>query len=689
MKEVGEMSSPLVPAPPTVPTTSIINVTQLEKSMSRSRRPRGFAVSAANAGGGRREREKEKEKERTKLRERHRRAITSRMLSGLRQYGNFHLPARADINDVLAALARNAGWTGELPVRSSESTLSGSSLKNCSMKPPLDCQPTPLGTDENLSPASLYSVVVAEMETKSEKYTSTSNVDSAESLKPHQLIHDVQSGWREDNFNGTPYVPVYVKLASGIINSYCQLVDPEGIRQELKHLKSLNVDGIFVECWWGIVEGWSPQKYVWLGYRELFMIIREFQLKLQQPSQCNINWNSERFMVVHSFTVLTYMVVLHGRARVHFSPELLRTCDIFVYLLKVALMFHEYGGSDAGNAFISLPHWVLEIGKDNQDIFFTDREGRRNTECLSWGIDKERVLRGRTGIEVYYDLMRSFCSEFDDLFCDGLISAVEIGLGASGELKFPSSPERLGWKYPGIGEFQNLGKAAKSHGHSFWAKGPDNAGLYNSKPHETGFFCEKGDYDSYFGRFFLHWYAQMLVDHADNILSLATLAFDKIQIVVKIPSVYWWYKTASHAAELTAGYYNPTNRDGYSPVLEILKKHSVTMKFVCPATPLHFQGNEDALADPDGLSWQVLNTAWDHGLTIAGQNAEPCYDRGEHIKITETSKPRNDPDHHHFAFFVYQLPSPFSQRPYCFSELDNLIKSMHGEVGHVQENAEV
>jgi len=45
------------------------------------------------------------------MRERHRRAITSRMVAGLRQHGNFPLPARADMNDVLAALARAAGWT--------------------------------------------------------------------------------------------------------------------------------------------------------------------------------------------------------------------------------------------------------------------------------------------------------------------------------------------------------------------------------------------------------------------------------------------------------------------------------------------------------------------------------------------------------------------------------------------------
>lgn len=64
------------------------------------------------------------------------------------------------------------------------------------------------------------------------------------------------------------------------------------------------------------------------------------------------------------------------------------------------MAFHEYGGNASGNVMISLPQWVLEVGKDNPDIFFTDREGRRSFECLNWSIDKERVLHGRTGIEV-------------------------------------------------------------------------------------------------------------------------------------------------------------------------------------------------------------------------------------------------------------------------------------------------
>ncbi|KAJ6933325.1 hypothetical protein NC651_008664 [Populus alba x Populus x berolinensis] len=392
-----------------------------------TRRPRGFAATAAAAASavntpavsspnasGKGKREREKEKERTKLRERHRRAITSRMLTGLRQYGNFPLPARADMNDVLAALAREAGWTvetdgttyrqspppshtGSFGARPVESPL----LKNCAVK---ECQPSVLRIDESLSPGSLDSMVISEREnSRNEKYTSTSPINSViECLDADQLIQDVHSGMHQNDFTENSYVPVYVMLAqNGFINNCCQLIDPQGVRQELSHMKSLDVDGVVVECWWGVVEAWSPQKYLWSGYRELFNIIQEFKLKLQ-----------------------------------------------------VVMAFHEYGGTDSGDVLISLPQWVLEIGKDNQDIFFTDREGRRNTECLSWGIDKERVLKGRTGIEVYFDFMRSFRTEFNDLFTEGLITAIEIGLGPSGELKYPSFSERIGWRYPGIGEFQ-------------------------------------------------------------------------------------------------------------------------------------------------------------------------------------------------------------------------------------------
>lgn len=75
---------------------------------------------------------------------------------------------------------------------------------------------------------------------------------------------------------------------------------------------------------------------------------------------------------------------------------------------------------------------------------------------------------------------------------------------------------------------------------------------------------------------------------------------------MQIPAIYWWYKTLSHAAELTAGYYNPANQDGYAQVYEVLKKHSVTLKFVCSQSHVSDLGDNEALADPEGLSWQVM-----------------------------------------------------------------------------------
>ncbi|KAL0793464.1 hypothetical protein Bca101_064841 [Brassica carinata] len=60
--------------------------------------------------------------------------------------------------------------------------------------------------------------------------------------------------------------------------------------------------------------------------------------------------------------------------------------------------------------------------------------------------------------------MRSFRSEFDDLFVEGMIAAIEIGLGTSGELDYPSFPKRMGWIYPCIGCIR-LTEMAKQRNH--------------------------------------------------------------------------------------------------------------------------------------------------------------------------------------------------------------------------------
>lgn len=182
-------------------------------------------------------------------------------------------------------------------------------------------------------------------------------------------------------------------------------------------------------------------------------------------------------------------------------------------------------------------------------------------------------------------------------------------------------------------------KAAESRGHPFWARGPENAGSYNSQPQGTGFFCDGGDYDGLYGRFFLKWYSQFLIDHADKVLSLAKLVFDTSCIAAKVnlliytlskshfktlfffiliiiefcktqlPDVHWWYRTASHAAELTAGFYNPSNRDGYTEIASTLKKHGAALSFVSGEVQVLNRPDDfsAALGEPEAVAWQVKN----------------------------------------------------------------------------------
>lgn len=440
----------------------------------------------------------------------------------------------------------------------------------------------------------------------------------------------------ERDFAGTSNIPIYVMLPLNTVGDDNSVTDPEGLKRNLESLKSISVDGVMVDCWWGLVEKTTPQQYNWSGYRELFEIVRQSGLKLQ-----------------------------------------------------VVMSFHQCGGNVGDDVNIPIPEWVLEIGKQNPDIFFTDRNGVRNQECLTWGVDKARVLRGRNGLEVYYDFMRSFRQEFHEFFENGIITEIEVGLGACGELRYPSYPELHGWKYPGIGEFQSydaylrksLSLAAEARGHTHWGNPPENAGDYNSRPQDTGFFRDGGDYDSYYGRFFLKWYSDILIEHGDRVLTLASTTFEGTKIAAKVSGIHWWYKTASHAAELAAGFYNPGNREGYGALAAMLGRHGAALNFTCVELRTLEQeaSAPEAMADPEGLVWQVLNAAWDASISVASENALPCYDRAGYNKILENAKPRQDPDGRSLAAFTYLRLNPTLMEETNFKEFARFVKRLHGE----------
>ncbi|KAL3622109.1 Leucine-rich repeat receptor-like serine/threonine-protein kinase bam2 [Castilleja foliolosa] len=478
--------------------------------------------------------------------------------------------------------------------------------------------------------------VVGESEEKLDRSVVDADSAGAYSETKQQVAAGIIPKAQERDFTDTTYIPVYVMLPLGTINMEGELVDPDDLINQLRILKSINVDGVTIDCWWGIVEARAPQLYNWSGYRKLFQIVRDLKLKLH-----------------------------------------------------VVMSFHECGGNIGDDVHIPLPQWVLEIGSQNPDIFFTDREKRRNHECLTWGIDNERVLGSRTALEVCLFELVSM-ENFDRLVI---------------LLRYPSHPAKHGWEYPGIGEFQcydkylmnSLMKAAKVRGHLFWGKAPDNAGSYNSMPQDTQFFCYKGgspfargrdDYYSIYGRFFLKWYSQFLIDHVDRVLALANLAFKGTPISAKLRGIYWSYRTTSHAAELTAGFsIHGGHCDAYTPIVSILKKHETALNFICGElrTLDQHEDSPEASADPKGLINQVTFVAWYLGVPVASENVLPCYDRESYNKILENAKPLDDPVACHYSAFTYLRLSPYVMEDQNFTEFERFVKQMHVNMYRVEE----
>ncbi|KAG6596763.1 Inactive beta-amylase 4, chloroplastic, partial [Cucurbita argyrosperma subsp. sororia] len=366
----------------------------------------------------------------------------------------------------------------------------------------------------------------------------------------------------------------------------------KAIRASLNALKVAGVHGVAVEVWWGVVERFSPLSYDWFLYEHLFKLVSDCGLKLH-----------------------------------------------------AALSFHSNMRSTfRGKEGVSLPQWILEIGAHNRDIYYQDQKGMSNDDYLTLGVDNFPLFSGRTALECYGDFILSFVNKFDHLIGD-LIEEISIGLGPSGELRYPAHPFEDGrWRFPGIGEFQcydkymmdDLKMAACRVGKPQWGeRGPQNAGGYNSSLSAAPFFKE-GDENflSDYGHFFLEWYSGRLIHHADAILEKAAQLLKKYKknnlpsviLVAKLGGIYWWYNTVSHPAELTAGYYNTESRDGYDPVTSMLSRHGAALHIPC----LEMADSEtpaSCFCSPERLLKQIVGTSEQNVIHLTGRNTNERFDK--------------------------------------------------------------
>ncbi|KAI4327213.1 hypothetical protein L6164_019701 [Bauhinia variegata] len=284
--------------------------------------------------------------------------------------------------------------------------------------------------------------------------------------------------------------------------------------------------------------------------------------------------------------------------------------------LQVVMSFHQCGGNVGDSCSIPLPPWVLEEISKNPDLVYTDRSGRRNPEYISLGCDSLPVLRGRTPIQVYSDYMRSFRDRFRD-YLGTVIVEIQLGMGPCGELRYPSYPESNGtWRFPGIGEFQcydkymraSLEASADAIGKRDWGR---------NGPHDSG----------------------KLLEHGEKILASAKGIFQTsgVKLSAKIAGIHWHYRTRSHAAELTAGYYNTRFRDGYMPIAQMLAKHGVVFNFTCMEMKDGEQPDH-ANCSPEGLVRQVKRATRAAGAELAGENALERYDSDAYAQVLATSR---------------------------------------------------
>lgn len=433
--------------------------------------------------------------------------------------------------------------------------------------------------------------------------------------------------FREENRSSSPKISkslngvrLFVGLPLDAVSPDCNSVNhARAIAAGLKALKLLGVEGVELPIWWGIVEKDSMGKYEWSGYLALAEMVQSAGLKLH-----------------------------------------------------VTLCFN---GSKKPS--IPLPKWVSQIGDSEAGIFFTDRSGQQYKECLSFAVDELPVFNGKSAIQVYQSFCENFKSSFSH-FMGSTITGISMGLGPDGELRYPSH-----YKLPninGVGEFQcydqNMLRILKEHaeasGNPLWGLGgPHDAPNYGQSPKSGGFFADGGSWESPYGDFFLSWYSDMLVAHGDRLLSIAASTFDSgVSAYGKVPLMHSWYRTRSHPSELTAGFYNTANRDGYESVAKMFAKNSC--KMICTGMDLSDANQPDeTLSSPELLLAQIMAACRKHGVKVAGQNSSSAGAPGDFDQIK-----KNLSGDYVLDLFTYNRMGAYFFSPEHFPSFTKFVQSL-------------
>lgn len=259
-----------------------------------------------------------------------------------------------------------------------------------------------------------------------------------------------------------------------------------------------------------------------------------------------------------------------------------------------------------------------------------------------------------------------------------------MGLGPDGELRYPSHDRMTkSSRVRGVGEFQcydqNMLNILKQHadatGNHYWGLGgPHDAPSYDRSPNSGNFFKDHGgSWESPYGDFFLSWYSNQLISHGNRLLSLASSTFDDADMTIygKVPLMHSWYRTRSHASELTSGFYNTSLRDGYEAVAEMFARNSC--KMILPGMDLADEHQpHESLSSPESLLKQIRTACRKHGVEISGQNSSVSGAPGGFEQIKKNLSGENVID-----LFTYQRMGAYFFSPEHFPSFTQLVRNLN------------
>ncbi|KAL5814426.1 hypothetical protein ACOSQ4_025067 [Xanthoceras sorbifolium] len=432
--------------------------------------------------------------------------------------------------------------------------------------------------------------ICARLNSSNSVYPADSNNDDNRKYELHDGT-SMQSRW-----SGSP---VFVKLPVDSTWAGGKVRRRKAMAQSFKALAAAGVEGVVVEVWWGMVERESPGVYDWRGYVDLIAMAGNCGLKV-----------------------------------------------------RALFAFHQCGIGPGDPKWIPLPLWVLEEIDRDPDLAYSDRFGRRSMEYISLGCDILPVLRGRSPIQAYTDLMRNFRDTFRP-FLGVIITGVQIGMGPAGELRYPSCPSQKltwAWRSHELGEFQcydkymlaSLNACAREIGMREWGNGgPIGAGNLMQDPEHTEFFrSDDGSWNTAYGSFFLQWYSGMLLLHGERICREAEKIFGstKVNTSAKVGGIHWHYGTQSHPSELTAGYFNTSTRDGYLPIARMFGRYGFSMCCTCFEMRDADEKPMNPLSSPEGFLRQLLLAARVCDIPLEGENSATSLDDTAFQQVIKMSK---------------------------------------------------